>query len=112
MNAQELAQKMLDWEVKRQELDTLEDELRVAVLELGKTQTVGNVRVSYSAGRKSFDYMAGVKSSKDMNGDVLDTYTEHRVVEKVDWRGICKHLDVKDIPFTQSKPSASVKMLS
>ena len=110
MDAQELAQKMLDWGVKRQELDALEDELRVAVLALGKTQTVGNVRVSYSAGRKSYDYRAGAQKDPDALRDILDSFTETVTEVKTDWKGICQHVGA-DVPFTQGKPSASVKML-
>ena len=106
MNAQELAQKMLDWGVKRQELDALEDELRAAVLELGKTQTVGNVRVSYSAGRKSYDYRAAIEGAYLAHG-TLDAFEK----VTIDFRAACKALDVKDVPFTQGKPTANVKMI-
>ena len=55
MNASELAIAMLNWEQKKNELDALELVIKAAVLEMGNTQTVGNVRATYSGGRKSYD---------------------------------------------------------
>ena len=53
MNKSDLAQTMLKWEQVQREADALAAELGI-----GKTQTVGNVRASYSGGRKSYDYQA------------------------------------------------------
>ena len=46
MNSSELAQKMLEWEQTQVKADALALEIREAVLSLGKTQTVGNVRAT------------------------------------------------------------------
>jgi hypothetical protein len=80
MNASELAQAMLLWEQKRRELDMLEAEIKAAVLAIGKTQTVGSVRASYSAGRKSY------------------------------FRSACLGLGIKNVPYMQSGPSVTVKL--
>ena len=55
MNASELANKMLAWECLKMDLDRLGADIEKAVLEIGKTQTVGNVCAPYSAGRKKYD---------------------------------------------------------
>ena len=110
MNASELAQKMLEWETLRVQLDALEDELKEAVLEIGKTQTVGNTRVSYSKGRKSYDYEAGAMDHDDVSDVMIEAYTERRTVVNTDWRGICKRVGMRDIPFIQGEPSATVKL--
>jgi len=56
MNNSELAAKMLQWEEMQKAADELKSEIEAAVLEIGKTQNVGNVRASYSKGRKSVNY--------------------------------------------------------
>ena len=53
MDASELAAKMLQWEEVKRSLDALTEEIQAAVLAIGKTQTVGNVRASFAAGRKT-----------------------------------------------------------
>ena len=52
----ELAHKMLEWQEAQARADLLKMDIEAAVLQIGKTQTVGNVRATYSAGRKSYDY--------------------------------------------------------
>ena len=114
MNASQLAAKMLDWESKRKELDALEGEIQAAVLELKRTQTVGAVKASYSAGRRKFDYEAGGKSASD---EVISAYTsvipEQVIPERttIDWKGVCKEAKV-DVPFKPGVPSVSLKLLS
>jgi len=76
-------------------------------LQLGQTQTVGNVRATYSAGRKTYDYQEAM-SKLDIPSYALDAFQEI----KTDWRAACKAFGVEDIPFTQSEPSVSIKLLS
>ena len=64
MNATELATKMLEWETTQRAADMLRAEIEAAVLEVGKTQTVGNVRATFSAGRRTFDYRAAVDNAE------------------------------------------------
>jgi len=117
MNASALAEMMLRWEKQRRLLDELEEAITEGVMELGKTQTVGNVRASYSAGRKSYDYQAGALSVI-----VLDTPGSQNLIGRftspsVDWRGVCAELErdgefgPDGIPFRQSGPSVSIKLL-
>jgi len=44
MDSNELARKMLAWGELQEQAAELEAEIKEAVLEIGKTQTVGNVR--------------------------------------------------------------------
>lgn len=107
MDASELALAMLEYERIRKDLDALEEKIKDAVLRLESTQTVGNVRATFSAGRKSYDY-EGAVSSLDLEDGVLDQFLK----TSVDYRAACKGLGVEDVPFTQGEPSVSVKLLS
>ena len=103
MNASELANKMLQWEQLQREADELEAEIEEAVLALGKTQTVGSVRASYSKGRKRHDWQGAC----DREGVDLSMY------EKVsyNYRQAAKDNEL-EVPYTQSEPSVTVKLLS
>lgn len=104
IDASHLAQLMLKWERLRYELDEVEAEIKAMVLEIGKTQTVGNVRASYSGGRKRYNYeAAGIYAPPD----VINRHTK----PATDWRSVCRDAKISDIPFTQSKPSVRVKIL-
>ena len=65
MDASNLASLMLDYETMQRLADVLRAEIEAAVLELGKTQTVGNVRATFSAGRRTFDYQAAIDAALD-----------------------------------------------
>jgi len=103
----ELARLMLDWEDLRRRLDDLGAVIEASVLELGETVTTGNVRASYSAGRKRYDYKAAC-------GDEPDPYlVEQFSTKKIDWRKLALDgigLDKDEIPHTQSEPSVSLKL--
>ncbi len=106
-----LAMKMLRWEEAQLFADGLRAEIETTVMAIGKTQTVGNVRASYSAGRKSYDY----RKAADGNWLISEAAVEQFTVTpppKTDWRKVCNHVGIKDIPFTQSDPSVRVKLLS
>ena len=106
MNMSELAARMLAWEETQRRADEMRAEIEAAVLALGRTQTVGNVRASYSAGRKSYDYEAAAKP-------VADEETVARfTTPKVDWKGICEHVGINEVPFTQAPASVSVKLMA
>ena len=103
-----LAQAMLTWERSRRELDELEGKIKNAVLQLGKTQTVGNVRATYSKGRKSYDYRAALALDAD-NPDVMKPWGKISV--SYDYRQACKDLKIEDIPYTEGKPSVGLKLM-
>lgn len=106
MDSSELAAMMLTWERMRRELDSLEMEIKTAVLEIRKTQTVGNVRASYSAGRKSYDYLDVARGHPMVSEATIDLFT----TSKIDWRGICQHVGIDDVPYTQGEPSVTIKL--
>ena len=112
MDATKLAMKMLEWGKLQQEASTLAAEIEAAVLEIGKTQTVGNVRASYSGGRKSYDYQAAADGHIHVSPATVSLFTTIIPETKsVNWNGICKHAGIEDIPFTQSAPRVTVKLL-
>jgi hypothetical protein len=110
MNPTELAHAMLEWETTQRKADELAETIKAAVLEIGKTQTVGNVRASYSAGRRTFDYREAADGHPMVSEVTIGLFTT--IPEpRIDWAGICKHAGIEDIPFTQTAPSVSVKLL-
>jgi len=106
MHASELAKKMLEGEELQRAADNIRGEIQAAVLDIGKTQTVGNVRASYSKGRKSYDYQ---RAAQDVSPSIIRANSTTRTI--VDWRGICQNEGITDIPFTQSEPRVTVKLL-
>ena len=102
-----LALDLLRWEKKRRELDELEAAIRDTVLQLGKSQTVGNVRASFSGGRKTYDYKAAADGHPMVNDATLEQFT----TPKVDWRGICKHAGIDEVPvLRETPPRVSLKL--
>jgi hypothetical protein len=91
-----LARTMLEWQEAQAKADLLKMDIEAVVLELRATQTVGNVRASYSAGRKSYDYETAARESQFVSNVTISLYT----TPSIDWRGICKHAGIDDIPFT------------
>ena len=107
MDKDKLAQKMLEYAEAKKKADELEAEIKAAVMELGKTQTVGIVKATYRKGRKFYDYRKGAQQG---NADHVDIEKHTRITKKIDWRGLCADIGVADIPFTIGKPSVSVKI--
>ena len=110
MDASQLATKMLEWEQHRRELDTLESEIKDAVLKMGKTQTVGNVRASYSKGRSAYDYETAITEAED-RGEVAPEAFGPFTTFQINYRAMCQELKI-DAPIkSQSAPSVSIKLL-
>ena len=107
-NLSALAADMLKWERLRRELDELEWAIKDTVLQLGKTQTVGNVRATFSKGRKSYYYQAAAEGHPMVSDTTLSLFTK----PIIDWRGVCNHVGIDDIPFSEGEPSVSLKILS
>ena len=108
INLSHLAQLMLDWEKAQRRADELAEAIKDTVLELGETQKVGYVTASYSGGRTTYDY-EGAAFGHPMVGDAtVKLFTKTK--ETVDWRGICKHVGIEDVPFTKSTPSVTLKL--
>ncbi len=133
MNASELAKKMLEWELKYRELDILEQVIKSTVLEIERTQTVGNVRATYSKGRAKYDYETPGKnkapaSTISLNSEereiidweglarsyapsktIIATFTEFSRI--VDWRKVCKDTNIEPLIVSQGEPNVRVKLL-
>jgi len=108
INRSELARVMLLWEKQRIMLAELEQLITETVLELGRTVDTGNVRATFSAGRRRFDYEAAAKA-RGIAPSKIKAFTAVR--EVIDWSGVCKDQEITDIPATQSKPSVKVKLM-
>jgi hypothetical protein len=109
MDPSRLAHLMLDWEDAQQYADKLRSQIEEQIELLGESVTVGNVRARYSRGRKSYDYEA---ACKDATPEQVEKYTKIR--KSVTWRDLALYgleLDQDSIPFSQSDPSVSVKLL-
>lgn len=103
MDNLEFAKAMIRYEELYKELKSLEAVIETHVMECGETQSIGNVYAKYSNGRTVYDYeLAG----KNAPIPVIEKYTE--VVEKVDWRSICKDMDY-EAPVKMA-PTPTVKV--
>jgi len=133
MDKTQLAFKLLEWEMKRNELDDLEKEITDAVLFLEKTQNVGNVRASYSGGRATYDYETPAFANatleiklkhqtkqketdwemlaKDIgfSGDQFNNWTT--LIITTDWKAVCKEAEIKPIVLSRTDPSVKIKIL-
>jgi hypothetical protein len=107
MDRSQLAMLMLQWEVKRRELDDMEAAIASAVMDMGETYNVGNVRATYSEGRKTFQYEIAARNLP--RNDEWKAVVKNATREVTDWRTVCTELEVEVISFTQGKPSVSVK---
>lgn len=108
----QLATMMLEWERQQKRADALRTTIEATVMQIGKTHTVGNVRASYSGGRKTYNYQEAGDAHLKVTGEMIRLYTT-RPPPVTDWRKVCEHVGVErsDIPFTQSPPSVTVKLL-
>ena len=112
MGVTELAHKMLEWHEAQARADLLKMDIEAAVLQIGKTQTVGNVRATYSAGRKSYDYEAAALGVSVALAEAVHQAIMVYQVTKTDWKAVCEAARVTDIPFTQSPPSVTLKIIA
>ena len=106
-----LARDMLKWEQKKRELDELEQAIKDTVLQIGKTQTVGNVRATFSNGRKSYDYEGAIHNYHAQKPLPPDFWAEYRTTD-YDWRAMVQELEIGAVPFSQSPPSVSLKLMT
>ena len=111
MDSKTLAMKMLEWGELTEKANDLAAEIEAAVLEEGKTQTVGNVRASYSNGRTMYDYLvgcAGIGLSSD-DGRMI-AYRKVTYDWKAAWDAYRKDTDTVPIA-KQTPPSVTVKLI-
>jgi hypothetical protein len=115
-----LAQMMLEWETKRRELEDLENKIVAIVLDHGNTVTVGNIRATYSKGRRELDYRAPVESAAltdPIAQALIEKYTE--TIEgqwvpsttKTDWKSAAKEHGIEPVVLGQKDPTVKVKVI-
>ena len=114
MNESELAALMLEYEATQRRADELREAITAEVLARGKTVTAGNVKASYSAGRKSYDYVTALNGAFALGAITdadLEPYREHiPATVKLDARKACVGLKIEEVPYTQSEPRVTVKV--
>ena len=113
MDAKELAQKMLEWQVNAERQQVLEKEISEAVLEIGKTQTVGNCRATFSKPRKSYQSWEDVVIA--FANDIDKIKEKFTVVPEpfIDWQAAGKYMNVERNSWIPegAKPSVRVKLI-
>lgn len=111
--ARKLAELMLEWEDLQQKILAAEDEIKFIVLQMAKTQTIGNVRATYSSGTTKYDYE---KAAKDQEiyvpPDVWDVTIDKNTKRVTNWREVCKALTIDPIVESKSDPYVKVKLLA
>ena len=112
MNARELDQAMLDYQVAAEALAVLGDKIMAAVMELKLTHKIGSLTASYSGGRKTYNYAAAWSTWGSESGVNIADYTKTEFDPIVDYNAACKAAGIKqdDVPSVKSKPSVSLKM--
>ena len=111
-----LAEKMLEWEELKEDLDIVQGQISGMVLELEETVVTGNVRATYRKPRKAYDRPGTIYpnlSKSDQIKAALEAYPGYvteQTTYKVDWVGICKGIGGLNLAFTESDPSVSLKL--
>ncbi|GAG63413.1 unnamed protein product, partial [marine sediment metagenome] len=128
----ELALKMLEWEKQKRELDGLGNEICSVVLDIGKTQTVGNVRATFNNGRKEYDYESpGINAPQEIinkhshseleidwmevakeagyTTEQREKHTKSIIFTK--WANVCKEGKIDPVVLSQGEPSVKLKLM-
>ncbi|MBD3260672.1 MAG: hypothetical protein GF334_03180 [Candidatus Altiarchaeales archaeon] len=100
----ELTQEMLEWRELKTQLDDLEARIKMKVLRLQKTQTVADVRASYSGGRKTYDYEGAGQAASP---EIITAHT--KTVTTVDWRKVCRDAGIEAPVASKSDPGVTLK---
>jgi hypothetical protein len=139
MDNSQLAALMLEWEAAQRKADGLAEQIKSAVRAIGKTQVVGNVRATFSAGRRTFDYRAAVDNAEAagllepgslapwesneidyrvatesaINAGLLEPgYLTPFTSVNIDYTAAAKGLSLDAPVKSQSEPSVTVKLLA
>ena len=114
LTAVELAEAMLDYSRVSKNLDKIREIIKATVLRMEKTQTVGDIRATYSGGRGVFQYESTARAHPDFTQETLDKFTTKKETTSTAWAPLCAHLGIKakeigKIPT--SGPSVSIKFI-
>jgi len=108
--AKRLAADLFEWGELAEKMARLEERIKPQVLELGKTQTVGNVRATFSQGRRAYDYRGAFYNhfaGKPLPRDLMAEYEQ----PNYDWKALCENQEITNISWAQSPPSVKIKLL-
>lgn len=116
MGRSELAILILQWESTKFKLDRIEEKITAAVLDLGESVTVGNVKARYSKGRRSLDYETPCRAHDRFDAEVVNFTTEipEEIIPastKIDFTALAKMLGVKPVVLSQGEPSVKMELL-
>ena len=106
MNKSELAKLMLEYEEIKRKCDAIEKQITEAIMYLEESVEVGNVRATLRAGRKAYDYETATIGNPLVTPELINKHSEL----KVNWKAVCEDAKIKEIPFTVSNPSVSIKV--
>ena len=109
MEQREFIELCLEWEDLTRKCQEIAAQLEAATLDLGKTQTVGSVRVTFSNPRKSYDYEGTAKAELD-EGTLQEKALEFSKTV-IDWRSVCKATGLEAHYSISGKPTAKIKLL-
>ena len=106
-NASDLAHALLNWETYRREMNAIESDITAYILDKKKSAQVGDVRATYTAGRKTYQWEQAARDHGFPPG-LLDQYEK----PAYDWKGMCEHLGITqdNCPFTGPTPGVSIKL--
>ena len=116
MGRSELAILILQWESTKFKLDQIEEKIKAAVLDLGESVTVGNVKARYSKGRRSLDYETPCRAHDRFDAELDNFLTEipEEIIPphtEIDFIGLAKMLGVKPLVISEGTPSVKMELL-
>jgi hypothetical protein len=105
-----LTELMIRYEGLKKACDALEASIKEEILKLGKSQSVGNVKATFTKGRKTINYQAIAEPLAPI--EIVDKYTS----KKVDWRKVFGEIDAEndiiEANTTIGDPSVSIKIVA
>jgi len=113
---QELMEKLARLRALKLEVTRLEAEVKDAVIAGGETVKGPGITVSYTLGKKTYDWEAGARNAVKVNDEISDDQfaaivAEHTKSPAVDWKKVASAVGATSAPFTQAAPGASVKVV-
>ena len=112
MDSTQLAVAMLEYGKLMNQAKALEKDIKTAVLEIGKTQTVGNVRATFSKPRKTYQSWEDAVLDNQPDGFVQDDYIVFHD-PTINWQKAGEDYKIERNSWIDEgkKPSVSVKLV-
>lgn len=114
MNANDLAKLMIYYGELSEKLAEMEKMIQKAVLEMGKTQTVGNVRATYSNPRKTYQSWEDAVLDAEPEGFDPMNYMELIPAQTViNWQKAAEELKIERKSWVPegAQPSVTIKII-